>query len=187
MPCATYRLPRSFAGRFRRQRRGLLLLPALPAGRGKFLRRASPSWAGAPVGCLPGGLAVGADVVVQRAAISRASARFSSTQSRSQPRQHRQQPLRSLLQKEKHPGNPVQTRCRRCRAAPGVAGGSRVVRCSAAVPAGTDSSATPLPLSPIPVSGRLRAKSIRLQSETKHCGVFRDLLATGMHFQLAAV
>ena len=34
--------------------------------------------------------------------------------SRRQPRQHRQQTLRSLLQKEKHPGNPVQTRCRRC-------------------------------------------------------------------------
>src|ERR1035437_2729204 len=31
--------------------RWLLLLPALPGGRGKFLRRASPSWAGAPVGC----------------------------------------------------------------------------------------------------------------------------------------
>src|ERR1017187_2713982 len=29
--------------------------------------------------------------------------------SRRQPRQHRQQTLRSLLQKEKHPGNPVQT------------------------------------------------------------------------------
>ena len=47
----------------------------------------------------------------------------------------------------------------------------------AAVPAGTDSSAAPLPLSPIPVSGRLRAKSIRLQSETKHCGVRKDLVA----------
>src|ERR1035441_602155 len=62
-----------------RCRRVLLLVPALPAGRGKFLRRASPSWAGAPVGCLPGGLAVGAAVVVQRAAICRASASFFST------------------------------------------------------------------------------------------------------------
>src|ERR1017187_2198169 len=45
VPCVTYRLPRSFVGRFRRQRRVLLLVPALPGGRGKFLRRASPSWA----------------------------------------------------------------------------------------------------------------------------------------------
>ena len=33
------------------RRRVLLLLPALPGGLGKFLLRALPSWAGAPVGC----------------------------------------------------------------------------------------------------------------------------------------
>src|ERR1017187_1695386 len=63
----------------RRFRRVLLLVPALPGGRRKFLRRASPSWAGAPVGCHRW-RGCGAAVVLHRAAVSRAPAQFSSTQ-----------------------------------------------------------------------------------------------------------
>ena len=40
----------SVSGVLRWRRRVVLLLPALPGGRGRFLRRASRSWAGAPVG-----------------------------------------------------------------------------------------------------------------------------------------
>jgi hypothetical protein len=39
--------------------------------------------------------------------------------------QHWQQPSAALLQKEKHPGSPGKPLCRRCRATPGVASGSR--------------------------------------------------------------
>src|ERR1035437_6637428 len=115
-------MPRSFVGRFRRQRRGLLLPPALPGGRGKFLRRASPSfWAvrgwlprlwlgcgGPPGGCFP---ALPLNSPALRAGASR--------------QQHWQQPSAALLQKEKHPGRPGKPLCRRCRATPGVASGSR--------------------------------------------------------------
>ena len=83
---------------------------------------------------------------------------------------------RSLPHKEKHPGSPGRPVGGVARAAPGVAGGGRGGPSEAAVFAGTDASAAP-PLLPIPVSGRLRAKSIRLQSETKHCGVSGDLSA----------
>src|ERR1017187_10463433 len=45
VPCATYRLPRSFVGRFRRQRPGLLLVPA-PADPFAAVARAAPGVAG---------------------------------------------------------------------------------------------------------------------------------------------
>src|ERR1019366_2299646 len=111
VPCATYRLPRSFAGRFRRQRRGLLLVPARPGGLGKFLRRASPSFLGrARVGCPGCGLAV----VLHRVAVSRAPAQFSNTQDK-EPAPAT--PATSLPQpppEKKAPWKPRQTRCRRC-------------------------------------------------------------------------
>src|ERR1019366_5790321 len=137
VPCATYRLPRSFAGRFRRQRRGLLLVPARPGGLGKFLRRASPSFLGrARVGCPGCGLAV----VLHRVAVSRAPAQFSNTQDK-EPAPAT--PATSLPQpppEKKAPWKLRQNRCRRCRAAPGVAGGCPGGPSEAAVPAGTDAS-----------------------------------------------
>src|ERR1019366_4084532 len=100
-------------------------------------------------------------------------AQFSSTQEQetapAPPGNKLSQPL---PRKKNYPGNPGRPVAAVARAAPGVAGGCRGGPLRTAVPAGTDSSAAPLPLSPIPVSGRLRAKSIRLQSETKHCGVY---------------
>ena len=98
MPCATYRLPRSFVGRFRRQRRGLLLLPALPAGRGKFLRRDSPS-------CALRGLAACVAWLWSSTGPPFPTLPLNSPahRSSSQPQQHRQQPLRSLSPKRKAP------------------------------------------------------------------------------------
>jgi hypothetical protein len=59
VPCATYRLPHSFAGRFRRWRRGLLLFFSGAAGRPeKPLRRASPSLLRRAPVAATGGLAV---------------------------------------------------------------------------------------------------------------------------------
>src|ERR1017187_6549516 len=101
-------------------------------------------------------------------AVSRAPAQFSGPQEQDQPRQHRQRASRSLSQERKAPWKP---RADPLPLLPCRAGSRRWLSwrsLRAAVPAGTDSSAAPLPLSPIPVSGRLRAKSIRLQSETKH-------------------
>ena len=49
---------------------------------------------------------------------------FQHTEAGAGSKQHPATTLRSLPQKGKHPGNPVQARCHRCRAAPGLAGGS---------------------------------------------------------------
>src|ERR1039458_4545935 len=99
VPCATYRLPRSFAGRFRRQRRGLLPVPARPGGLGKFLRRASPSFLGrARVGCLPWrgrGAAEHHHLLFPALPLQ-----VWSTQEQDQPRQHRHRASRSLPRKE---------------------------------------------------------------------------------------
>src|ERR1039458_8112332 len=124
VPCVTYRLPRSFVGRFRRQRRVLLLVPARPGGLGKFLRRASPSFLGrARVGCLPWlarGVAVFHHLLFPALPLNSPAHR-----SRTSPGNTGNEPPAASPKKEKHPGNPVQTRCRCCRAAPGVAGGCR--------------------------------------------------------------
>ena len=101
VPCATYRLPRSFAGRFRRQRRGLLPVPARPGGLGKFLRRASPSfwavrgWLPPWPGCggLPG------------CYFPRPRSILRHTGAGAAARQHLATSSRSLFQKEKHTGS----------------------------------------------------------------------------------
>ena len=104
-------------------------------------------------------LGCGAAVVLHRAAVSRAPAQFSATQEQDQSRQHRQ-PLRSLLQKEKHPGNLVQTRC---RAAPGVAGGSRGGPSRRPMLAGMNASTAPS-LPPTPCAGCVSRCGLRLGS-----------------------
>src|ERR1019366_6242284 len=58
---------------------------------------------------------------------------------------------RSLPHKEKHPGSPGRPVGGVARAAPGVAGGGRGGPSEAAVFAGTDAKAAPLPLSTVPV------------------------------------
>ena len=145
----------------------------------------------APLGCVgawavrhlaaPRGACAGRSTVML---LQSAPVNFSSARGQEQPPGNTGNKLPQPLQKEKHPGNPVQTRCRRCRAAPGVAGGSRGGPYGWTVFAGTDPSVAP-PLSPVPVCGRLRAKSIfrvpttRLQSETKTArrqgGVMRSI------------
>jgi hypothetical protein len=132
---------------FWRQRRGLLLVPARPGSLGKFLRRASPSFLGrARVGCPGCGLAV----VLHGAAVSRAAPQFSSTQKQEPPPGDTGNNPSDTPPQERHPGNPVQSCCRRCRAAPGVAGSSRGGPYGWAVFAGTDASTAP-PLPPAPV------------------------------------
>src|ERR1035437_8073779 len=89
--------------------RGLLLVPVLPGGRGKFLRRASPSWA--VCGWLPRWPGCGLAVVVHQAAVSPRSR--STLQHSEQEPAARATPattLCSFSQQEKHTGNPVQTR-----------------------------------------------------------------------------
>jgi hypothetical protein len=102
--------PRVFGGRFRRQRQVLLLLPALPAGRGKFLRRASPSWAGAPVGCHRWLVWSGGAPPL---AVSRAPPQLpqhtglgAAARQHRQHRQQRQRASRSLSQERKAPRKP---------------------------------------------------------------------------------
>jgi hypothetical protein len=85
-----------------RCRRRPPLLPALPGGRGKFLRRASPSWAGAPGGCPGCGLAV----VVYRAAVSHAPAQFSSTPEQEPAPATPATSSRSPPREETNPGTP---------------------------------------------------------------------------------
>src|ERR1017187_1374049 len=138
----------------------------------KLLRRASPSFLRRARVAATGGLAV-ARLLCSTALLFPAHP-LNSPPHRSRSR-HPATPAtssRSLSHKEKLPWQTGQRPVAAvARAAPGVAGGCRGGPSEEAMPAGTDSSAAPLPLSPIPVSGRLRAKSIRLQSETKHCGV----------------
>jgi hypothetical protein len=142
VPRATYRLPRSFVGRFRRQRRDLLLPPALPGGRGKFLRRASPSfWA--VRGWLPLGFSCGA-AEHHHLLFSQHTGAGAAAQ------QHREQAPAASPRKKKHPGSPGRPVGGVARAAPGVAGGGRGGPSEAAVFAGTDASAVP-PLLSVPV------------------------------------
>src|ERR1035441_2587685 len=177
VPCTTYRLPRSFAGCFRRWRRGLLLVPVLPGGRGKFLRRAWPSFWAVRQLAAP---AV-AWLWWSTPAAARPPVQFASTRGQ-QPaaRQQLATRSRSLLQKEKRPGSPGKPVAAVARAAPGVAGGSRSARCRRPCLAGQ----TPAPHRLCRLS-RGRSAScknpssacpiIRPQSETKHYGVREDL------------
>src|ERR1035437_1511247 len=90
---------------------GLLLVPVLPGGRGKFLRRASPSsWAGARLAAL----AVAWLWWSTRRLFPRAPAQLSSTQSRSQPPTTPATTLRRLPPERKAPWKPQQSGCRRC-------------------------------------------------------------------------
>ena len=137
VPCATYRLPRSFAGHFRRWRRGLVFFRRCLEAGGSFC--AGPRRPGPCAGGCPGGFSCGVPALLLPALQFSSPAHGGS----SQPPDNTSNKIPQPAPKRKAPWKPRQTRCRRCPCHSG--GESRVVpvasNCRAAVPAGTDSSA----------------------------------------------